>query len=320
MSDDDKHHAPDPSPEVPCFAGMPTFLRLPYRPDLGGAQVAICGAPFDGGTTCRPGARFGPRAVREASALTCGHSSAGAFDGFEALSMVDAGDVPCVPMDLNRSLDAIEARTQEVVGASALPVFVGGDHSISLGVLRGLCASHGPLGLVHFDAHGDTVGPASGVDLHHGTVFRAAMEEGLLRPRDVVQIGIRGPFTAADDLRYAQDHGFRVIPIDEVKQDLPATLRHLEALAETGKFYVSFDMDFLDPAYAPGTGTPVPGGATTYEAQRLLRALRGVELSGFDVVEISPDHDHSGNTALVAATVLTELLAVFAGQARRAAQ
>lgn len=316
MTDESPPFAPVSTREVPRFAGVPTFLRLPHRTDVSGADVAICGAPFDGGTTYRPGARFGPRAVREASALSRGFSTAGKVDVFATLSAVDAGDVACVPMDMLRTQQSLQARTAELLAAGALPAFVGGDHSISLGVLRALAKVHGPLGLVHFDAHSDTFGPAWGVDLHHGTVFRAAMEEGLLRPRDVVQIGIRGPFTSGDDLDYAEAHGFRVVMIDEVKDDLPGVIRHIEGLADTGKFYVSFDMDFLDPAYAPGTGTPVPGGATSYEAQRLLRALGGVEIAGMDVVEISPDHDRSGNTALVAATMLGELLAVVARQRR----
>jgi len=316
---DDSHHAPPSSRDVPRFAGVPTFLRLPHRPDdAQDADVAIIGAPFDGGTTYRPGARFGPRAVRDASALARGFSTAHGVDLFTELSCVDGGDVLCVPMDMARTQDNLKARVAELDAAATLPVVVGGDHSVSLGPLRALAERHGPLGLVHFDAHSDTFGPAWDVELHHGTVFRAAMEEGLLRPRDVLQIGIRGPLTSGTDLNYAGDKGFRVVMIDELKEDLSAVVGHIEALAECGAFYASFDMDFLDPAYAPGTGTPVPGGATTYEAQRLLRALQRVELVGMDVVEISPDHDRSGNTALVAVTVLCELLSAVALQRRDA--
>jgi agmatinase len=189
---------------------------------------------------------------------------------------------------------------------------VGGDHSVTLGALRALAKLHGPLGLVHFDAHCDTYPPAWDIDVHHGTVFRNAAEEGLLRAADVLQIGIRGPFTAASDLDGSRKLGFRVLMVDEVKRDLAAVERQLNALAGRGAFYVSFDMDALDPAYAPGTGTPVPGGLTSYEALALLRALAGLQIIGCDVVEISPDHDATGNTALLAATLLAELLAVVA--------
>jgi agmatinase len=293
----------------PRFAGVSTFLRLPLHDDPRDVDVLICGAPFDGGTTFRPGARFGPRAVRAASALTRGFHPAQGLDLFEALRCADGGDVLCVPMSIERSLESIRVRVDEIAQAGALPALVGGDHSITLGALRALAAVHGPLGLVHFDAHCDTYGPAWDIDLHHGTVFRKAAEEGLLRAADVVQIGIRGPFTAANDLDSSLALGFRIVMIDEVKRGLAAVEAQLKALAGRGKFYVSFDLDSVDPAYAPGTGTPVPGGLTSYEALSLVRALGGIDIVGCDVVEISPDHDVSGITALLAATVLAELLA-----------
>jgi agmatinase len=293
----------------PRFAGVSTFLRLPLHDDPHDVDVLICGAPFDGGTTFRPGARFGPRAVRAASALTRGFHPAQGVDLFDALRCADGGDVLCVPMSIERSLENIRARVAEIAAAGALPALVGGDHSITLGALRALAAVHGPLGLVHFDAHCDTYGPAWDIDLHHGTVFRNAAEEGLLRAADVLQIGIRGPFTAANDLDSSRSLGFGLVMVDEVKRGLAAVEAQLKALAGRGKFYVSFDMDAVDPAYAPGTGTPVPGGLTSYEALSLVRALAGLDIVGCDVVEISPDHDVSGITALLAATVLAELLA-----------
>lgn len=313
-SDHGSRFRPVSTREVPRFAGVPTFLRLPAHADPKDVDVLVCGAPFDGGTTYRPGARFGPRGVRMASALTRGFHPGPRVDIFDRLQCADGGDVACVPMDTGRSLAAIEARARAIVQAGAVPVFIGGDHTVSLAPLRALAAQHGPLGLVHFDAHSDTFGPAWDVDLHHGTVFRHALDEGLLRPRDVLQIGIRGPFTAADDLAFAEAAGFRIVGMDEIRGDLSAVERHVEALAECGPFYVSFDMDALDPAYAPGTGTPVPGGLTSYEALRLVRALRHLELVGFDVVEISPDHDPTGNTCLLAATLLAEMLAALASQ------
>ena len=309
----DNHRFRPVSPRTtPRFAGVPTFLRLPMHDDAADVDVLICGAPFDGGTTFRPGARFGPRGVRNASALTRGFHPEQGIDLFEHLRCADGGDILCVPMSIERTLENIRARTSEIVAKGAMPAIVGGDHSVSLGVLRALHAAHGPVGLIHFDAHSDTYGPAWGVDVHHGTVFRNAAEEGLLRAGDVVQLGIRGPFTAANDLEAARALGFRIVMVDEIKRDLARIETELARLAGRGPFYVSFDLDALDPAYAPGTGTPVPGGLTSYEALSLLRALAGVQIVGCDVVEISPDHDLSGNTALLAATLLAQLLATVA--------
>jgi agmatinase len=304
--------APTSPRRVPRFAGVSTFLRLPLHDDPADVDVLICGAPFDGGTTFRPGARFGPRAVREASALTRGFHPEPGLDLFEHLRCADGGDVLCVPMSVERTLAAIEARAAQIAEAGAVPAFVGGDHTISLGALRALARVHGPLGLVHFDAHSDTFGPAWDVDVHHGTVFRKALEEGLLRARDVVQIGIRGPFTAAGDLDLARGAGFEIVGVPDIKRDLAAVEARLARFRAAGPLYVSFDLDAVDPAYAPGTGTPVPGGLTSYEALRLCAALEGVPAVGLDVVEISPDHDPAGITALLAASLLAQLLASLA--------
>ena len=302
---------------VPRFAGVPTFLRLPVHEDPADVDVLICGAPFDGGTTFRPGARFGPRANRVASALGRGFHPERGVALFEQLRCADGGDVLCVPMSVERSLAAIEARVQQIAQADAVPILVGGDHTISLGALRALQRRHGPLGLVHFDAHSDTFGPAWDIDVHHGTVFRHALNEGLLRPADVLQLGIRGPFTAANDLEFAQRAGIRIVMVDELKRDPGATKQLVAEVSQRGPCYVSFDMDGVDPAYAPGTGTPVPGGMTSYEALQLLRGLDGGRIVGADVVEISPDHDVSGITALLAVSVLGELLAALAQERAR---
>ena len=308
----DERFRPISTRKVPRFAGIPTFLRLPVHDEPADVDVLICGAPFDGGTTYRPGARFGPRGVRMARALTRGFHPAQGLELFEQLRCADGGDIVCVPMSIERTLDNIRARALQIARAGALPAIVGGDHSISLGVLRALAEVHGPLGLVHFDAHSDTYGPAWDIDVHHGTVFRNALQEGLLRPGDTLQLGIRGPFTAAGDLDLAHSSGFRIVLVDEIKRDLARIEAELSRLAGRGAFYVSFDLDALDPAYAPGTGTPVPGGLTSYEALCLVRALAGIEIVGCDVVEISPDHDPSGNTTLLAASLLTEILAAVA--------
>lgn len=303
---------PVPTRKVPRFAGVSTFLRLPEHEDPNDVDVLIVGAPFDGGTSFRPGARFGPRGVRQASALTRGFHPEPGVDLFEHLRCADGGDIAAVPLSIDETLSRIAARTEEIARAGAVSAMVGGDHTVTLGALRGLAKVHGPLSLIHFDAHSDTFGPAWGFDIHHGTIFRNAIEEGLLVPGQLVQLGIRGPLTEAHDLAFAEKHGFEIVFVDAIKEDLRAVCSSLRRFRDYGKVYVSFDMDCMDPAYAPGTGTPVPGGLTSYEALKLARSLTGIEVVGLDVVEISPDHDSTGNTSLLAATVLAQLLASLA--------
>ena len=303
---------PVPTRQVPRFAGVPTFLRLPVHDDPRDVDVMIVGAPFDGGTSYRPGARFGPRGVRQASALTRGFHPDPGIDLFDHLRCCDGGDVAAVPLSIDETLRRIEERLGAIARVDAIPAMVGGDHTVSLAGLRALAQVHGPLGLIHFDAHSDTFGPAWGFNIHHGTIFRNAVEEGLLRTHDVIQLGIRGPFTEAHDLAFAEKAGFEIVMIDEIKRDLEDVKRKLARLVGSGPTYLSFDMDALDPAYAPGTGTPVPGGLTSYEALALLRATTGVSVVGLDVVEISPEHDATGNTSLLAATVLAQMLATIA--------
>jgi agmatinase len=313
VSDEPKSFRPVPTRKVPRFAGVSTFLRLPEHDDPRDVDVMIVGAPFDGGTSFRPGARFGPRGVRQASALTRGFHPAPGLDLFDHLRCCDGGDIATVPMSIDESLLRITTRLEEIARAGAVPAMVGGDHTTTLGALRALARVHGPLGLVHFDAHSDTYGPAWGFDVHHGTIFRNAVEEGLLRPGELVQIGIRGPLTEGHDLAFARKNGFEIIDVDAIKQDLAGVVQSLTRFRSYGPVYVSFDMDCMDPAYAPGTGTPVPGGITSYEALAIARSLTGIHIVGLDVVEISPDHDPSGNTSLLAATVLAQLLAALAG-------
>lgn len=298
--------------EVPRFAGVSTFLRLPQHDDPADVDVMIVGAPFDGGTSFRPGARFGPRGVREASALTRGFHPDPGLDLFERLRCADGGDALCIPMDIARTLESIEARAHQIAAAKAVPAFVGGDHTCTLGVLRALAKVHGPLGLIHFDAHSDTYGPAWGVDPHHGTVFRNAVEEGLLRPHDVLQIGIRGPFGGRNDLDYARDKGFTIVSAEQVHRELDAVLRRIATMPAAGPYYVSFDVDSVDPSMAPGTGTPVPGGFFSWQALAMVRATRSLRVVGCDVMEVAPDLDLNHITAVLAANVLSETLAAIA--------
>ncbi len=308
---------PTPGRVMPRFAGIPTFFRLPHHPAVTGADVAILGIPFDGGTTYRAGARFAPRELRAASCMGRGYQTGTGVDIFKTLKVCDAGDVLAIPTDLHKTFENIEARILEVLRAGAVPLSLGGDHSVTLPILRAFKkAGHPPLAVVHFDAHLDTYPASWGVDFHHGTPFRHLVEEGLVRGEDVIQIGIRGPLAGEDDLDFVRRHNFEVVMIDDVRETGPkAVAARLKRLM--GKqVYVSFDIDGMDPAYAPGTGTPVPGGLTTYDCQVILRGLAGLHLVGMDLVEVSPAFDPTGVTPLVAVTMLQEWLGALAASRR----
>ena len=305
----------------PRFSGIASFLRRPvHEQGLPAVDVLLCGAPFDGGTSFRPGARFGPRAVREASALSRSYSQALGVDIFAELEVADGGDVGGSNHDLEQALDAIASRVAAIAESGALCGLVGGDQTVTLGALRGLRrAKHKSVGLLHIDSHVNT-SPASADDrdLHHGSVIRHAAQEGLIRPDATMQLGVRGPYASADDLAFAIGHGFEVVSTDDVRWDLHAAVSQVRRLAEKGALYVSVDVSVLDPACAPGTGFPVPGGLSTWELQQILRALVGAELAGFDVVEIAPAYDPAGITGIVGVTILQELLAALADTRRSA--
>ncbi len=297
----------------PRFAQPATFMRLPHRGDLSGIDVAILGVPFDGGTSYRPGARFGPREVRAQSSLIRPYNGFQQVAPFEILSVVDAGDVDAPPVSIDACFKAVEQAVGRVADAGALPMVVGGDHSISLPVLRALAARHGPLGLVQFDAHIDTWDEYFGSPYFHGTPFRRAIEERLVDPTRFVQVGIRGPVYGRDDFDFHREHGITVIDIVQlaawgIERTVEAVRRVLD-----GAVYVTFDIDAVDPAFAPGTGTPEVGGLTSREALELVRGLTGTRIVGCDVVEVAPAFDGPGQiTALLAANLLFELLCVVA--------
>jgi agmatinase len=293
-------------------------LRLPVHDQgLPPVDVLLCGAPFDGGTSFRPGARFGPRAVREASALSRPYSQALGVDIFRELNAADGGDVGGSSHDLERALDAIAERSEAIAETGAICGLVGGDQTITLGALRGLKrAKHRSVNLLHIDSHVNASPAAEGRDLHHGSVIRHAAKEGLIRPDATMQLGVRGPYSSADDLAFALGHGFEVVSTDDVRWDLHAVVSQVRRLAEKGPLYVSVDVSVLDPAYAPGTSFPVPGGLSTWELQQILRALVGAEIAGFDVVEIAPACDPSGITGVVGVTILQEILAALADTRR----
>jgi agmatinase len=299
---------------IPRFAGIRTFMRAPHVVDLAGVDAAVYGIPFDTATTYRTGPRFGPEAIRSVSALIRPYHPVHAVNIVEALSIVDYGDLPVSPGDTERTYGQVEQALAPLVDAGVFAAAMGGDHSITLPELRVLAQKHGPLALVQLDAHADTWDEYFGQRYFHGTTFKRAAEEGLLDPAASVQAGMRGSVYAAGDLDAARALGFTVLTSDELRALGPQRYGELvrERVAERPLF-ISFDVDFLDPAFAPATGTPEIAGFSTAEAVALLRALRGIKLVGCDVVEVSPSYDGPGQqTALAAANVLWELLALRA--------
>lgn len=299
----------------PRFGQVATFMLLPMAPSPVGLDVAVLGIPFDGGVSYRPGARFGPRAVRDQSSLIRPWNPVLKVHPFEQLRVADCGDVDVVPVSIEATHAAVFRRIAEVVDAGATPLCVGGDHSVTLPILRALAKRHGPLGLVHFDAHPDTWDEYFGSKYFHGTPFRRAVEERLIDPRRTIQIGIRGPLYGPEDFDFHAEHGLEVIRIEAVKErGVGWVTDRLRKLAGT-PVYCSFDIDAVDPAYAPGTGTPEVGGLTAYEAVSLVRALQGLTLVGADLVEVSPLYDGPGQvTALLAANLLFEFVSLLALQ------
>ena len=313
------HHRPLDAREMPRFAGIRTFMRAPHTTDLTGVDAAVYGIPFDTATTFRTGPRFGPEAIRSASALLRPYNPALDVNVVETLSIVDYGDLPVSPGDTKRTYGQVEEALAPLVEAGVFPLGLGGDHSVTLAELRVLARRHGPLALVQLDAHGDTWDEYFGQRYFHGTTFLRAAEEELIDPSASVQAGLRGSLYAAEDLESARELGFAVVPCDELRTLGPGGYASLVTTRVGSRpVFVSFDVDVLDPAFAPGTGTPEVGGLSTAEALACLRALRGIDLAGADVVEVSPAYDGPGQqTALAAANVAYELLSLRAVAAQR---
>jgi agmatinase len=298
---------------VPRFAGPDTFGRLPRLDDVGSAAVAILGAPFDSGTSYRPGARFGPRAVRAASKLLRPYHPALDVYPWGEQQVADAGDAAINPFDLEAAVADVERAASSVLERADRVVTIGGDHTIALPLLRAVAARHGPPALVHFDAHLDTWDTYFGASYTHGTPFRRAAEEGVLDTGRSIHVGIRGPLYASSDLDDDAALGYALISTARISgEGVPRAIERIRDRVGDRPLYVSVDIDVLDPAHAPGTGTPEPGGLTTRELQELLRGLDGLALAGADVVEVSPAYDHAELTALAAAQVAYELLALSA--------
>ena len=297
----------------PRYLGLPSFMRAPWRESAEGIDIAMIGVPYDGGVTNRPGARHGPREVRNQSSLMRLVNQATGVAPFELATAADVGDAFVEkPFHLENAHKEIERAFEPLRAAGATPLAVGGDHSVSLPILRVLGRDR-PVGMVHIDAHCDTGEGHLGSRFHHGAPFSRAVDEGLLDPERTVQIGIRGALADRDQWKFSYDHGMRVIQMHEAREmGIEATIAEARRVVGDGPTYISFDIDALDPAYAPGTGTPEIGGFTSFEGQALVRGLAGLDLVGGDVVEVSPPFDPSGVTALAGATLMFEILCVLA--------
>ena len=300
------------------FSGPNTFMRLPQADSLDGLDVAVLGIPQDVGTSWRSGTRFGPKQIRAESAMIRPYNMATGAAPFDSLQIADIGDLAINTFSLAESLKIIKESYDGILTHDLIPVAMGGDHSITLPILRAIAAKHGPVALVHVDAHADVNDEMFGERETHGTVFRRAYEEGLIQADKTYQIGIRGSGYAATDFTEAQGWGFQHFPAHELWHRSLAPLG-AEIRRDIGDrpVYVTYDIDSLDPAYAPGTGTPEIGGLTTPQALELIHALKGLNIVGCDLVEVSPPYDTSGNTALTAANLLYELLCVLPGVTSR---
>ena len=293
-------------------------MRLPSTRDLPNADAAIVGAPFDTGATFRAGARFGPEGIRSASHLLRRYNPSLDVPIFDHLSAIDYGDVSVVPGYIDESYGRIEEGLRPIHDAGVTPIVLGGDHSIALPELRAAAAVHGPLALVQFDSHPDTWDAYFGQHHTHGTPFRRAVEEGLLEPSRSIQVGMRGSIYDKGDWDDAREMGFDLVPTDEVRQlNIPDVIDRIRARIGDARTYVSFDVDFVDPAFAPGTGTPEIGGFTSREAQEFARGLAGLEIVGYDVVEVYPPYDPAQITALLAANIAHDFLSLIALRKKR---
>ena len=304
--------------EMPRFGGIATFMRLPGETDPADLDVAVIGVPFDIGTSNRPGARFGPRGIRDESVLLRPYNMATRAAPFDSLRIDDTGDVASSPFDLSSAVEQIEEHFNNLLSNDLITASLGGDHTIVLPILRAMAKKHGPVGLIHVDAHTDINDTMFGAKIAHGTPFRRAVEEGLLDTNRVVQIGVRGTGYAADDFDWSREQGFRVVQVEECwGKSLTPLMSEVREQVGDGPVYLSFDIDGLDPSFAPGTGTPEVGGLTVPQALEIIRGCRGLNLVGVDLVEVAPIYDTSGLTSLTAANLVYEMLCVLPGVSYR---
>ncbi|MGR6776020.1 agmatinase [Sphaerotilus sulfidivorans] len=314
MSRPDALNQPLGGNEMPRFGGLASMMRLPVATHAAGLDAAFIGVPLDIGASNRAGARFGPRQIRAESSLIRPYNMATGAAPFDALQVADLGDVPINTYSLEKSVGIITDFYREVLGHGCVPLTLGGDHTIALPILRAVAERHGPVALIHVDAHADVNDEMFGERIAHGTPFRRAVEEGLLQTNKVWQIGLRGSGYAADDFDWPRRQGFTIIPAHEVWwQSLAPIMDKVRAIIGDAPCYLSFDIDGIDPSFAGGTGTPEIGGLSVPQALEIIRGCRGLNLVGADLVEVSPPYDPSGNTALLGANLLYEMLCVLPG-------
>ena len=300
--------------EMPRFAGPGTMMRLPAAADAAGLDACFIGIPLDVGTSNRPGTRFGPKQIRAESVMLRPYNMWTRAAPFDSLRIADIGDVPINTFDLKDAVRRIEAFYDNVLTHPVIPITLGGDHTLTLPVLRSIAKKHGPVGLVHIDAHADINDHMFGESIAHGTPFRRAFEEGLIDADHTFQIGLRGTGYTAEDFDWARDKGFTVVQAEELwHKSATPLIEDIRGKMGTRPVYLTFDIDSLDPAYAPGTGTPEIGGLTSVQAIELIRGCQGINLIGCDLVEVSPPYDLQGNTALLAANLIFEMLCVLPG-------
>lgn len=297
----------------PRFSEIATFMRAPLVESLDDVDIGLIGVPTDLGVTNRPGARHGPREIRNSSSLMRTFNLGMNINPYKLCRIADLGDVSFSHRyDLEKQVEEIESFYQKIIEKNIFPISAGGDHSISYPILRAI-GKHEPVGMVHVDAHTDTWGEIWGSKFTHGAPFKLAVEAGVLDPKRTIQIGIRGGQNFMEGIEFSQDQGMRVVFMDEFSSlGVDKVIEEARKVVGDGRTYISFDVDGLDPVYAPGTGTPEVGGITTLEAQQLLRGLKGLNLIGGDVVEVAPPFDNTGNTALVGATMMFEILSLIA--------
>lgn len=304
--------------DMPRFGGPATMMRLPAADSPAGLDAAFVGIPMDIGTSNRPGTRLGPRAIRDESRMLRPFNLATGAAPFESMQIADIGDVPINTFDLKKSVDIIAAYYDNVLAHDVAPITLGGDHTLTLPILRAMAKKHGPVGLVHVDAHADINEQMFGETIAHGTPFRRAVEEGLLDCQRVAQIGLRGTGYAPDEFDWSREQGFRVVPAEQCwHRSLTPLMDEIRDQVGGGPVYLSFDIDSLDPAYAPGTGTVEIGGLTIPQGLEIIRGLRGLDLVGADLVEVSPAYDANNQTSIVAANLAYEMLCVLPGVAYR---
>lgn len=311
-------YRPKDSSMSPRFTGPRTFMRLEQIQTTDNVDFVIVGVPFDTGASNRTGQRYGPQHVRDFSVLLRPYNPDQDINIFDYCSGVDYGDFDVVPGNVLKTYDNIVAGLMPILEKEIVPIMIGGDHSISLGHLRAFAQKYGPVSLVHFDSHGDTWDQYWGEKYTHGTPFRRAVEEGVVDPHTSIQVGMRGPLYGPEDIEDARDLGYEVIPMREVREiGIQEVMKRIHERVGDRPVFVSYDIDFIDPAYAPGTGTPEVGGPTSYEGLEFVRGLDGINIVGFDLVEVLPSYDSGEITAVAASAIIFEMISLVALKKRR---